>query len=694
MSAVPNLAERCQALLRELAGPSAVLRPDQLEAVLALVEQRRRVLVVQRTGWGKSAVYFLAAKLIRELGGGPTVLVSPLLALMRDQLLNARRMGLAAETINSSNTDEWNAIANRIATNEVDLLAVSPERLNNVSFVEEILPDLARRSGMVVVDEAHCISQWGHDFRPDYLRIRDALNRIAPDTPVLATTATATDWVIKDVADQLGAEPLTLRGTLDRESLTLSVIELPTTSHRLAWLAQNIPSLPGSGIVYCLTQAAADESAKWLVSQGLDAAAYSGAIESSRREALEHKLQANELKVLCATSALGMGFDKPDLGFVINLGAPSSITSYYQMVGRAGRALDKAFGILLPGPEDQRIWQWFDSVSFPPRHLAEATVGLLERSDVPLTEAKIEAVVDIKRTRLTSLLKVLDVEGAVKRTKGGWQRTSNAWSYNQERYDRVRGARDQDQSQMLAYQGELDCRMAFLRRSLDDPELSSEWTCGRCDRCLEIETVLPPAELVAIADQLGREREIVLPARKMWPAAKAGKGSQIKADRRAVDGRALCEAGGIGWTSVVDELLDANSSEIPSGLVTGVGACLRRWKWPEGRPTWITAIPSVRRPQLVRQIAGELAGRANLPFIDIIYRTRDAPPNAHMSNSAHAAANVGGAFELRLPSTGVPSGPVLVMDDTWQSGWTMTVVADLLRSIDVEAVYPFALRKQ
>lgn len=693
-----ELESRCQTLLQELAGPNAVLRDDQREAVLALVRDHKRVLVVQRTGWGKSAVYFLASKLIREMGGGPTLLVSPLLALMRDQLINARRMGLTAETINSANTDEWNHIYDRVRNDEVDLLAISPERLNNPQFVSDALADLAQRSGLVVIDEAHCISQWGHDFRPDYLRIRDALDRINPQTPVLATTATATNWVVHDVASQLGTQPLTLRGTLERESLSLAVIQLETPAHRLAWLAANIPELDGSGIVYCLTQSAAEECAAWLKANNIHAAAYTGAMDSELRHKLETDLQQNRLKVLCATSALGMGFDKPDLGFAINLGAPSSITSYYQMVGRAGRALEHALGVLLPSKDDQRIWNWFDSVSFPPRDIAERVINLLERSDAPLTEAKIEALVDIRRSRLQSLLKVLDLEGAVKRVTGGWQRTEKLWSYDQERFDRVHAARRDDQQQILNYQIVATCRMEYLRSALDDPEVDQNWNCGKCDACSSHTYTEPSATLIASATDFSSNREIYLSARKMWPTGIGGKAKRIAKDRQAVDGRALCEAGGLGWTPVVNELLNDFSrnnpdSEVPKELVTAVGKALKRWQWPNGRPTWITAIPSARRPTLMPLIAKELARRANLPYFEVIRRTREAPPNSEMNNSAHAAANVGGAFAIDAPEGGFPFGAALVLDDTWQSGWTMTVIADLLRSEQVAAVYPFALMK-
>jgi len=688
----PSTLERCQELITELAGPDATIRPDQAEAVAALVDDRRRVLVVQRTGWGKSAVYFLAARLLRMEGRGPTILVSPLLALMRDQIANAARVGLVAETMNSSNVDEWDAVVARLEADEVDLLAISPERLNNPRFVERVLPGLARRLGLVVIDEAHCISQWGHDFRPDYQRIRDALTMIDPSTPVLATTATATDWVVEDVARQLGTEPLTLRGTLDRPSLQLSVVDLGSPSERLAWLAANVPQLPGSGIVYCLTQAMAEQTARWLASRGIDAHAYTGSMETEERARLERALQADELKVLCATSALGMGFDKPNLGFAINLGAPSSITSYYQMVGRAGRALDHAVGVLLPGQEDRRIWRWFDEVSFPPRPLAEGVVEFLERAGAPQGEAAIEARVDIKRSRLQSLLKVLDIEGAVERVDGKWVRTAAPWQYDDDRYERVRAARKADEDQMLGYQAVSACRMAYLRHALDDPELEGDWSCGRCDRCAPVDFAAPAPEAIAAAFDLSKRTDVVLPARKMWPVTAGGRSSRIAPTSRPLDGRALGEAGAPGWSEVTDRLLVADDPEIAEDVLRASAAVLKRWGWPEGRPTWVTWVPSTGRPKLARRLAESIAAVGRMPVVESLVRVRPGAPQATVANSAHACANVVGAFEL-VTSADLPEGPVLVIDDTWRTGWTMTVVADLLRSAGSSAVYPFVLQK-
>ncbi|HWS57375.1 MAG TPA: RecQ family ATP-dependent DNA helicase, partial [Actinotalea sp.] len=418
------MREQAEAVLRDLVGrPDARLRDDQWTAVEALVADRRRALVVQRTGWGKSAVYFVATALLRSQGAGPTVIVSPLLALMRNQVEAARRAGIAAETIHSANTDEWAQVHARVAAGLTDVLLVSPERLNNPAFRDEVLPRLAQDAGLLVVDEAHCISDWGHDFRPDYRRIRTVLTHLPTGTPVLATTATANARVTADVAEQLalhadgpgasaGEEVLVLRGPLDRESLHLAVVELPDHPAQLAWLTANLPAMAGSGIVYCLTVSAAEQVAAHLRGAGLPVRAYTGQTEPAERLECEQDLLANRVKALVATSALGMGFDKPDLGFVVHLGAPSSPVSYYQQVGRAGRATRRAEVVLLPGRDDRAIWDWFAVMAFPPESEVRAALAALDAAGGALSTAALEPRVGLRRTRLELMLKVLDVDGA------------------------------------------------------------------------------------------------------------------------------------------------------------------------------------------------------------------------------------------------------------------------------------------
>ncbi|GAB2992483.1 RecQ family ATP-dependent DNA helicase [Actinotalea caeni] len=697
----PDLRAEATAALRRLVGrDDAELREDQWRAIDALVSHRRRALVVQRTGWGKSAVYFVATALLRARGAGPTVIVSPLLALMRDQIAAADRAGIRAVTVNSANTSDWSAIYEQINAGEVDVLLCSPERLNNPGFRDEVLPRLAAGAGLVVVDEAHCISDWGHDFRPDYRRIRTLLEELPEGIPVLATTATANQRVTRDVAEQLGAggqveegEVLVLRGGLDRASLHLAVVRLPDPSTRLAWLAENLRGYTGSGIVYCLTVAAAEQTASRLREAGYPVASYTGQTEPAEREQLEADLKENRVKALVATSALGMGFDKPDLGFVIHLGAPPSPIAYYQQVGRAGRAVERADVVLLPGEEDKAIWDYFGSMAFPRQADVRATLDLLPRlGEGTMSVAALEPLVDLRRTRLEMMLKVLDVDGAVRRVRGGWASTGEPWTYDGERYQRVEEARLAEQEAMLAYERTEGCRMTFLRRCLDDPELQPDERCGRCDRCGGVTPPGPPSEdAVAAAraglDQVGVE---VLP-RRQWPTGMAALGvslsGRLAADEQYEPGRALARLDGLGWSQPLRDLFAGPDGDLPVPLRAPLARLLQEWR-PEVDA--IVAIDSATRPQLLRHLTSGVAQLLGAPVLGALRPDPDRAPGPHDVNSAQRLASV--VARLRLPEgLAVEGRRVLLVDDRTDSGWTLTHAARLLRQSGATAVLPLVL---
>ena len=711
-------AEAEQALRALVGRDDAALREDQWRAIEALVAFRRRALVVQRTGWGKSAVYFVATALLRARGAGPTVIVSPLLALMRDQISAAGRAGIRAVTINSSNVTEWDQVHAAIAAGEVDVLLCSPERLNNPGFRDEVLPRLAADAGLVVIDEAHCISDWGHDFRPDYRRIRTLVADLPPGIPVLATTATANARVTQDVAEQLAvhaenapaADVLVLRGGLDRESLHLAVLELPDQPTRVAWLVEALQDVEGSGIVYCLTVSAAEQVAEQLRAAGLAVAAYTGRTDPAEREQLEEDLKENRVKALVATSALGMGFDKPDLAFVVHLGAPSSPIAYYQQVGRAGRGVDDAVVVLLPGHEDKAIWDWFGSQAFPAEPQVRATLRALGEAGEPLSTAALETYVDLKRSRLETMLKVLDVDGAVRRVQGGWVATGAEWRYDAERYARVAATREAEQQAMLDYVATPGCRMRFLRAQLDDPELQTDWSCGRCDRCDGVTLPEPPdAEAVAAAradmDRPGTE----VAARRMWPSGMATLGldlrGRIPAAEHAETGRGLARLDGLGWSVPLRELFAPGvpDDEVPVPLRHGAVRVLDAWDAiHEGEDDerrvvieGVVAVRSVTRPRLTHHLASGLAQYLGVPLIGSVGPVPgQEEPGRHDVNSAMRLAGVAHRLQLELSDgalNGLPGRTVLLVDDWTESGWTLTVAARLLRQAGAAAVYPFVL---
>ena len=692
---ITGLRARAEAVLLDLAGPGATLREDQWTAIEALVAHHRRALVVQRTGWGKSAVYFIAAKLLREQGHGAAVIVSPLLALMRNQVAAAARAGVRAATINSGNVTEWDDVQAQVAAGELDVLLVSPERLNNPDFRDQVLPSLAADAGLVVVDEAHCVSDWGHDFRPDYRRIRTLLAELGPGVPVLATTATANDRVVADVAAQLGVGEgqdgtLVLRGGLDRESLRLSVVQVPDSASRAAWLVSHLAELPGSGIIYTLTVAQAEDVAGLLAQQGHAVAAYTGRTDSADREALEADLLANRVKALVATSALGMGFDKPDLGFVVHLGAPSSPISYYQQVGRAGRATERAEVVLLPAAEDRAIWAYFTSVAFPAEPVVRAVLAALADAGRPLSTAALEPLVDLGRSRLEMVLKVLDVDGAVSRVRGGWTATGQEWNYDADRYEGLASARESEQQAVLDYVATPDCRMAFLRRELDDPELSAGWRCGRCDRCTGQGWSADVAD-----DAMTRTRErldqpgVDLPVRKQWPTGMARLGVDLSG--KVVDGpepgRAVGRLTDLGWGQRLRALLDGPDDEADDALVRACVAVLASWQWA-ARPTSVLTCESTTHPVLATSVGERLAQVGRLTDLGVLHR-RPGHPEVHAANSAHRVAGLLDSWEL--PDLAAVDGPILLVTERADTGWTLTVAARELRRVGADAVLPFAL---
>jgi ATP-dependent DNA helicase RecQ len=701
-SALRAEAEDC---LRALAGPQAALREDQWTAIRALAEDHARALVVQRTGWGKSAVYFIATALLRARGAGPSVIVSPLLALMRNQLAAAERARIRARTVNSANTEDWDAVYAEVAAGEVDVLLVSPERLNNPGFRDQVMPSLVATAGLLVVDEAHCISDWGHDFRPDYRRLATLLAVLPPDVPVLATTATANARVTRDVAEQLAAgaaaETLVLRGPLDRDSLRLSVVRLPTPQQRLGWLAEHLPQLPGSGIIYTLTVAAAHETAAFLRERGHQVLPYTGKDDPADRLAAEEALLSNEITALVATSALGMGFDKPDLGFVVHLGAPPSPVAYYQQIGRAGRGLDRAEVILLPGREDADIWAYFGSLAFPPEPIVRRTLATLDEASRPLSTAALEPSVDVSRGRLEMMLKVLDVDGAVRRVSGGWTATGQPWHYDAERYARVAAERAREQQAMLGYIGESGCRMDWLLRELDDPSAAA---CGRCDNCTgqRWTDAVPAAAAAAASEHLLRPGTEVEP-RKMWPSGMRGLGiditGKIGADVLAEPGRALGRLTDLGWGQRLRSLLAEDAPDGPVGedLVAGVVKVLAAWPWAE-RPAGVVGIPSRSRPELIASLAARIAEIGRLRHLGMLaYAAPPEQPTTHAGrqhNSAHRLRAVWDTVAVPDAVCGDLAGlggPVLLVDDLIDSGWTMTVAARALRQAGAVAVLPLAL---
>lgn len=689
-----DLAVAAATVLAGIAGPQAVPRDDQLAAARALAVEGRRALVVQATGWGKSAVYWMATRALRDAGAGPTMVVSPLLALMRDQVDAAERAGLRAATINSANIDQWQEVQAALAAGEVDVLLTSPERLANPRFAAEVLPWLLPSLGMLVIDEAHCISSWGHDFRPDYRRIA-ALLAARPDLPVLATTATANHRVTADVSEQLGADTLVLRGTLARESLHLGATGRLGVLEAFAWVDTSLGALPGSGIVYVATPQRATDLTAFLRERGHDVRAYHGQVEAAERLEIEEALRGNRLKAVVATSALGMGYDKPDLGFVVHVGSPSSPVDYYQQVGRAGRALDTAVVVLIPTPEDARLWQYFATATIPREEDAAAVLAALagagESAQVPAQVPALSLETGIPEGRLEFCLKVLAVDGAVERTREGWVGTGRPWTYDSERYAALLAAREHEADLMRAYARSARCLDSVLREALDDPATQP---CGRCSACTGglpggLAGAPDPESVRAARDHL-RGIDVVLAPRRMWTPGLRRSG-RIRADLAAEEGRALAFAADPAWPEV-EPFMYGPDHDAPPWLVDGLVAVLARWRttWP-ARPSLVVPVPSTTKPRLVQSLAAGIGDIGALPVADVL-AVNGSPSPRDLSTKARAAFQ-----EPRIgvrPGVDLAGETVLLVDDRWRTGWTATLAAAVLREAGAQHVLPLVVHRQ
>jgi ATP-dependent DNA helicase RecQ len=675
-------------LLKRCIGTEAEFRPQQWEAIDDLVNRRERLLLVQRTGWGKSTVYFIATRLLRDRGEGPTLIVSPLLSLMRNQIQDAEdQLGLTAITINSNNTDEWEAAEQAVIEGTCDLLLISPERLANPEFRQEVLQEMERGFGMLVIDEAHCISDWGHDFRPDYRRIRRILQRLPDNIPVAATTATANDRVVDDVTDQInGLNPL--RGDLVRESLRIQTNKIGSRSERLAWLAENVEETPVSGIVYCLTTSEVEAVADWLNEQGLDVKPYHGGMEGDQRQDLESQLMDNGVDALVATNALGMGFNKPDLGWVIHFQRPPNLIRYYQEIGRAGRELDESYAILLSGDEDDDIAEYFIEEAFPEPHQFNRILDTIAESGEPLSKRQIVKRIDIAWGTASDCLKILRVEGALSREDNGYIRTANPWSYDHERIEAVTEQRWEELERIQEFVDTDECLTRFIDDELDG---NLEAQCGRCANCTGpfLPEDVQNDDLVrrAVEHYRSASRQQIDP--RYYIHQEDGSRNRISEDKRLQTGRVLSIYDDPGWGKKVREG-KYETGRFDEELVTAAVDLIESWN-SSPEPTWVTSVPSTSNEGLVSDFARRLAEKLGLRYLDTLEKVRKTEPQKEMKNSYQKCYNVRDAFEA---NANVKEEPVLLVDDIVGSRWTLTETGITLREAGSGPVFPFALAER
>lgn len=688
------VAHQATAYLHEAYGADATFRAGQLEAIVDAATGKR-VLVVQKTGWGKSLVYFMATKILRAQGAGPTLIISPLLALMENQIESAGRLGLNVATINSGNRDDWEEIFSQLGS--YDALIISPERLSNEGFMKRLAG--VRGIRLFVVDEAHCISDWGHDFRPDYQRVSRFLQNLPENAAILGTTATANDRVFRDIRAQLGHSLSVVRGDLIREELAIQVNPEQTREERLAWLAQTLGRggglAEGQGLIYCLTQRDCEHVAEYLQQHGVSARAYHSGLDAEVSGRALADFEAGDVRVLCCTIKLGMGYDKADIRFVVNFQLPQNLISYYQQIGRAGRDGQRAYAVLLHGPEDEGILRSFIDSAFAEPDLLEKIIELC-RDGAP--KRAIAAEVNVTAGKLDEALKYLQVHGYLfterrKNTRGNWQtvfcvdeQASFDAQAERERQAELRNTRYDELASFKEFLRTDGCLMKFIADELDAPDAKDH--CGICANCaggplfpVELDKVL-----VDEAISFEKNRHGFVKPRKLWPD-----GSRIAAEEQCGRGWILSDnyyslLGQLAATGKYrdgrfsDELLLESARYLRSAAAgTGIDA--------------VVAVPSLRHPRLVPDFAERLAHALKVPFMDgVVRKTAEGAAQKTLNSSALQAKNIRDTIEVAKPGR-IAGKTVLLVDDMVDSGWTFAVIASELVRAGAKAVYPFALVK-
>lgn len=672
-----------QTILRDSLGDQASFRDGQWEAISSIVQHRQRLVVVQRTGWGKSLVYFIATRLNRMQNQGLTILISPLLSLMRNQIEQTTKFGLQATRIDSTNSGDHANIEQAILKDEIDLLLISPERLANEKFRDNVWSHTYDKIGLLVVDEVHCISDWGHDFRPDYRRVMNILSELSSNTPVLGTTATANTRVIEDVQSILGEDVQVSRGSLMRDSLQLYTYPEPRTiAYRLVLLSHLLKSIQGTGIIYCTTIRDCEIVAEWLRAEGFDVEAYHSQVKN--REDLENRLLNNQVQALASSVALGMGFDKPDLSFVIHFQLPGSIISYYQQIGRAGRGIDNAYIILMHGKEDRDIQEYFINNSFPSIDTMLQVAHQFDNDRI-FSKRVLENEFNLKRSSADKIIQQLEIEGFIVKTPEGYRKTGSPLP-GFERWEQVTARRYQELDQMEAFLSSQDCLMQFLADALEDPTYPQQ--CERCKSCRSSQSKFELNQLDYDRAQkfLYDGESVWIEPRKQW----AGRNiitSRAKLKHINDRGLALSFYNNEGWGKRVKNGKYRDNYFGDELVTASVKLIDRHWS---GQLQWVTNIPSTRHPVLVPNFAKRLAKALHLPYVDAIQCYNPYPEQKTRKNSQLKLQNISDAFRIQ---SGIPHSSVLLVDDLMVSGWSLTLVGWLLREQNVQQVFPFVLAK-
>ena len=685
-----NIFTKAQKILVQIFGPGAQFREGQYEAIEAVLT-KKRTIVVQKTGWGKSLVYFISAKMI----GGVTLVISPLLVLMDNQKLFAEKMGLRCAVINSRvKGEERDELLESIRNCQYDIIFTTPETLYSRDM-KDLIPELNIR--LMVIDECHCISDWGHDFRLEYSRLNRIIAALPENVSVLGTTATANDRVIADLKKQFGENVFISRGSLFREGLHIEILRLETKAERYVWMKNNIRKLPGSGIVYCLTKRDCRNIADFLNANGIKARAYYSDDElevineetgKSYNEETEDLFYRNIIKVIVATIKLGMGYDKPDIGFIIHFQRPGSLVAYYQQIGRAGRKTGMdAYCYLMTGKEDRTISEYFIETAFPTESQEREIISALEQNSQGLTLPALQKNCNISRSALIKTINMLQNNNMIYNEEGKYYRSINPYSYARSHYESVKRSKYQELNEVEVYLREKGCLSKYVLLSLND---ETAHDCGKCANCLG-HSIFPglnwpsPIEVSAVQEYLNRQI-IAIEPRVRWQYKNDLDKNTVIAVPNEV-GIALSKYGdaGYGEMTAYDKY---HAPEFRDELVRKSIEVLRKKLSGQGI-TAVTNVPSSRNRK-VANLAAKIAKGLGIRYIDALEkRPGQFQQQKDMQNSHFQCKNALESIKLK-DGIWVPSNIILV-DDMVDSKWTLTVCGRLLTTVGAQKVFPFCL---
>ena len=645
---------------------------DEQWATIERLLKGERILLIEKTGFGKSLCYQFPAIIF----GAVTVIFSPLLALMRDQVNKLNSFGIAAQCINSEQSAEQNTdILQQAIDGKLKILYIAPERQENDIWLEKVREI---KLSMVVVDEAHCISVWGHDFRPAFRRIISLVKLLPRDLPVLATTATATQRVEHDIMGQMGAGLHIIRGNLLRGNFLLYVIKVNSDEEKMAWLAEYSDKLEGTGILYTGTRSDAETWSRWLEFMGISSVSYHAGLDPASRIEVEQGLMSNRWKIIVSTNALGMGIDKPDIRFVIHTQIPQSPLHYYQEIGRAGRDSKPAKIILLYGPDDTALPLSFIESAKPAISKYERVTESIKNE--LLSEKEIVKKVDIKLNQFRVIKADLLEQLIIREVKNGrikkYEYIFGAPSLNTQRFEELRTAKKADLKHMINYVDTPTSRMKYLCDFLGDV---TDRDFTNCDNTgLEKLTILLTSEW---KHKINEFRENYFPELLV----------ESRLSKNLVNGVAASYYGVSTVGQAIHRCKYDGGGDFPEYLLQLTIMAFRK-RFGGEHFDLLVYVPPTKSGSLVRNFAMKLSAALKIPVSHGLIKTRQTAEQKMFENSYSKKDNVSAAFSYENPAE-VPGKHILLFDDIFDSGATLKEIGKLFSKLDAAIIAPLVIAK-